>query len=266
MKLGTIEHPTTAALARELGVTHLTAVGLLEALWHFTARYARRGDVGRFVNRDIAEGIRWPDDPDRMVAALVATRWLDLDSAHRLIVHDWHEHAEAWVQGALKRGGVDFVTPNGPEVAPPGTSGSGEKNLRLLKEGALAVRPGTLKGQDRQGQEEEGTGGKPTAGDRWEAQPQIAAAWAAVPRAEQKGPHRFATAFIAAVQERGADPARIAAQLAAYYASPDGKGGYRWAAHTFIADGHYDDPPEAWQGEREKAQQAERTRKFKIRA
>jgi hypothetical protein len=47
MKRGTPEHPKTAHLMAALSIPRPYAVGILELLWHFTARYAPRGDVGR---------------------------------------------------------------------------------------------------------------------------------------------------------------------------------------------------------------------------
>ena len=56
MKRGTINHPKTLMLAETLGVHHLTAVGILEALWHWTATYAPKGDIGRYPDAIIASG------------------------------------------------------------------------------------------------------------------------------------------------------------------------------------------------------------------
>ena len=47
MKRNTIDHPKTKALARALGLPLYSGVGVLEALWHWTARHAPAGDVGR---------------------------------------------------------------------------------------------------------------------------------------------------------------------------------------------------------------------------
>ena len=103
MKLGTIEHPKTAALAKELDCHLLTAVGLLEALWHFTSRYARDGDVGRFSDEQIAAGVQWQGHHLRLIESLIRTRWLDVDPVHRLVVHDWEDHANNWVQALHSR-------------------------------------------------------------------------------------------------------------------------------------------------------------------
>ena len=109
MKRGTPDHPKTLALMEELGVSKPTAVGLLELLWHFTAKFAPRGDVGRFSNRAISSAVGWDGDPNELISALVRCRWLDEHPDYRLIVHDWSEHADSSVRMWLARRGLDFV-------------------------------------------------------------------------------------------------------------------------------------------------------------
>ena len=103
MKRGTIDHPKTAMLADSLGLELFGAVGLLECLFHFTAQYARRGDIGRYPDKIIAQRCFWTHEPETLIAALVKCRWLDDHPEHRLIVHDWHAHADNTVRTALKR-------------------------------------------------------------------------------------------------------------------------------------------------------------------
>lgn len=109
MKRGTPEHPKTVALARALGVHRVVAVGTLELLWHWTARYAARGDVGRYPDETIAEGVLWEGEPTKLVSALVSAGWLDECPVHRLIVHDWSQHADDATKKALQRNGLDFA-------------------------------------------------------------------------------------------------------------------------------------------------------------
>lgn len=94
MKRGTPAHPKTVALASLLKISRCHAVGVLEGLWHFSAQYARRGDVGRHSDQAIAGGIGWDGDPVELIQALVATRWLVECDCHRLRIHDWPEHAD----------------------------------------------------------------------------------------------------------------------------------------------------------------------------
>lgn len=105
MKRGTPEHPKTKALAAELGVGLAQAVGHLELLWHFTARYAPRGDVGRFPDAAIEEACAWTGRRGKLLKALLKCRWLDaIGGEDRLLIHDWPDHAEDSIHKVLARG------------------------------------------------------------------------------------------------------------------------------------------------------------------
>jgi hypothetical protein len=94
VKRGTPNHPKTRELAAALDLPQYAAVGILEALWHFAAVYARRGDVGRRSDAAIAAAIDWRGEPGILVDALVRSGWLDRCACHRLRIHDWPEHAD----------------------------------------------------------------------------------------------------------------------------------------------------------------------------
>ncbi len=103
-------------LCRRLGVTPVVAAGTLELLWIATARNAPPGDIGRFSNEDIAIQVYWEGNADELVGALVETGWLDSSSQHRLVVHDWHEHAPRYIHAWMKSKGLTFASysPTGP--------------------------------------------------------------------------------------------------------------------------------------------------------
>lgn len=90
---------------------------MLELLFHFTAKFAPQGNIGRWTNDQIASGMRWPGDPDLLVRGLVEGGWLDEDKKLRLVVHDWSEHADDSVKKRLIRSGLKFVKemPNGTD-------------------------------------------------------------------------------------------------------------------------------------------------------
>ena len=111
MKRGTPEHPKFRALKSELDRDVPTVVGLLELLWHFTANYAPRGDIGKWSHLQIANGSGWAGDPDEFVEALLRNGWLDRHPEHGLVVHDWSDHADGAVRKKLQRAREDFVTP-----------------------------------------------------------------------------------------------------------------------------------------------------------
>jgi hypothetical protein len=98
MKRGGPAHPKTLHLAAILHLTKYEAVGVLECLFHWAGAYARRGDIGKFPDAAIADGIGWKGDPAQLVAALVESRWLTRCDCHRLRIHDWHEHADQAVK------------------------------------------------------------------------------------------------------------------------------------------------------------------------
>lgn len=103
MKRGAIDHPKMLELAELLGVPIYSAVGLLESLTHWTAKYAPRGDVGRWSNDVIARGVGWDRLPAELIDALVRTRWIDASNEHRLVVHDWSQHADDTVHRQVAR-------------------------------------------------------------------------------------------------------------------------------------------------------------------
>ena len=57
MKRGTPRHPKVAKLAELCGIELTHAIGILEALWHFTAEFSPAGDIGRFSDKEILRGI-----------------------------------------------------------------------------------------------------------------------------------------------------------------------------------------------------------------
>lgn len=107
-------HHKVHDLAEQLGVSLAHARGILESLWHVTAAVTPRGDIGAHRDDRIAALIgETAIEGARLVEALVASGWLDRCQTHRLVVHDWHEHADRSLKGALKRQGIDFVVAQG---------------------------------------------------------------------------------------------------------------------------------------------------------
>jgi len=96
-------------LMRLLSTTRRDAVGLLELLWEYTCDFAPRGNIGRWPNEDIAQAVEWQANPDELIIALTDAGWLDKSDDHRLVVHDWHDHAPEYIKKRLSRAGIAFV-------------------------------------------------------------------------------------------------------------------------------------------------------------
>jgi len=118
MKRGTEEHPKTADLADRLGLSKWEVVGLLEALWIFTAKYAPRGDVGKWSAKRIAVWLEWTrTEPERLLEALIEAGYLNRDSGPAvLVVHDWPDHADDAVHMALARARLCFADGRTPKL------------------------------------------------------------------------------------------------------------------------------------------------------
>lgn len=104
-----IEHPKFARLKSLLKCNRFVALGVLEGLWHFCGRYTPQGNIGKYSDAEIEAWIEWDGEEGALIAALTKARWIDADSTHRLLVHDWHLHADAATKLSLKRSGLSFV-------------------------------------------------------------------------------------------------------------------------------------------------------------
>jgi len=98
-------------LAKLLRVPLAHAVGMMEMLFHWTARYAPRGDIGRWPDATIAQAMRWAGAPHALVDRMATAGWVDRHRTHRLVLHDWKDHADEAVRKQLKRQGQSFVEP-----------------------------------------------------------------------------------------------------------------------------------------------------------
>jgi hypothetical protein len=133
MKRGTPEHPKTLDLSeaielhlQEHGLSipsdacHTIACGLVEKLFHYTARYASQGDVGKHSDTRIARALGWCWDGEWLIQALVTTKWLDRDISDicRLYVHDWHIHSDDTCDRYLADNGLQYATGDAPRNKP----------------------------------------------------------------------------------------------------------------------------------------------------
>jgi hypothetical protein len=121
MKRDTPDHWKVQALVSTLRLPgRYAAVGILESLWHFTARYCPRGDLGSIPPAALAAWIGYHNAP-RLVNALRKCGWID-GAGSSTTIHHWSHHAEDSVHRALARTGRRFADgsqPNLNRLSPP---------------------------------------------------------------------------------------------------------------------------------------------------
>jgi hypothetical protein len=110
-KRGTLEHPRTRRLARQLGMPAWAALGLLEAFWHWVGRYSPTGLLTQDELDDCADTIQCADQ----VEALIECGWIDRLPNGRYWVHSWHQHADNTVKKNLSNSKQSFAFQSNPE-------------------------------------------------------------------------------------------------------------------------------------------------------
>lgn len=103
MKLDALDHPKTLDFASRLDISRPTAIGHLELFWHFVAKHAPQGNIGKFPDGSIARACDWLGDPASFLKSLLKSGFLDESEAHRYLVHDWSEHCPNWVRAQLQK-------------------------------------------------------------------------------------------------------------------------------------------------------------------
>lgn len=121
MKLEALDHPKTLDLASRLDVELPTAIGYLELLWAFTGKKAPQGNIGKWPDGAIARACYWMGTPSIFIEALRASGFVDHHGEHRIVVHDWQEHAPRWVKLKLQNLELSFIEATGPTCEHPVT-------------------------------------------------------------------------------------------------------------------------------------------------
>lgn len=113
MKLDALDHPKTLDLSARLDVSLPTVIGHLELLWAFTAKKAPQGNVGKWPDGSIARACYWEGNPSLFVNAVIDSGFADSHPEHRVLIHDWKDHAPRWVMSKLSRAKLEiFGTTN----------------------------------------------------------------------------------------------------------------------------------------------------------
>jgi len=135
VKREALTHPKLYDLACRLEVTRVEAIGYLTLLIDWASDYAAQGDIGKWPDRVIAMACDWHGNAGAFIGALVGAGWLDEHAEHRLIIHDWPEHAQTWVRAKLAKAKKDFLACYKPGVA------SGERSTERTGEPSPEASP-----------------------------------------------------------------------------------------------------------------------------
>jgi hypothetical protein len=103
-------------------------MGLLESLWHYTAKFAPRGNFGCKSDDSLARWIGWTLGPEILMDALLQSGWIDKSDGDRYLIHDWPEHADDAVHRQLARAQQWFA-----DGTPPKLTRLGEKERQRAK-------------------------------------------------------------------------------------------------------------------------------------
>lgn len=100
MKNNSYKHPKISILALKLNLPSYAALGIVEAMLQWCRQFAIQGDIGKWPDASIANGILWDRQPSELIEALVSARFVDkAPEPHRLVVHDIKDHADnTWKQ------------------------------------------------------------------------------------------------------------------------------------------------------------------------
>ena len=202
------------------------AVGILERLWHATIVNAPSGDIGKVDDETLCELVGWHSEPSILIEALIVTGWLDECENHRLIIHDWSEHAPSFIKGTLSNAKRSFAVQTKPDITQPSLT---KHNLTGMVQTKVVPKdaPKTI----------------PKEPD--EIANFFAAFWDAYPNARKTGKKAADTAFMKAVKG-GALPHEIVRAATEYANSDVGQGKYVKSPAKWLEEGCWDDNREAW--------------------
>ncbi len=109
MKRGGPDHPKMQKLADALKINKAWAVGIMECLIHFTAKYAIQGDIGRWDARVLARAVGWHGSPLALERALLSAGLIDVHPKYRFLLHGWKKHCDQSVRKTLSAHKLGFA-------------------------------------------------------------------------------------------------------------------------------------------------------------
>lgn len=130
MKRSGYGHWKLKVLASKLRIPAAHSVGIVETMWHVTARMAPQGDIGKLPETFLAAECGWPlKKSAELIRALVEAKLLDEVPPNGLLVHDWSQHCDDSVSKWLVRNGLKYADGTEPrkrnDQKPPVLSGHG---------------------------------------------------------------------------------------------------------------------------------------------
>lgn len=255
MKRGAIDHPKTKRLAKAIGAPAYAAMGLVEALVHWSCRYAPSGNVGKYADDEIEEAVGWDGSPGQMVPTMIEAGFLEAHAEYRVVIHDWYDHADDAVHMALARAGERFWCGRVPKMTRLSRDERGRLEAAYNDE-RTSTR--TENAQQTHGIRTENALPSPPLPSpalpshplpsKVPPNPQTGflAFWHAYPPALRTKQNECLAAWGECMTE-GHDPAVIVAKAREYGESEQGRGEYAVRAPRFLAARMFLDPPEAWQ-------------------
>lgn len=104
------DHPKFAHLKTILRTPKGATLGWLESVWHFCGKFTQQGNIGKYTDSAIEAWVEWDGEPGQLIGALVESCWLERHARYRLLVHDWHNHADSTTRKFLGRTKLPFLT------------------------------------------------------------------------------------------------------------------------------------------------------------
>src|SRR3990167_3055466 len=88
---------------RLLGLPLFQVVGVLECLWRLAEECCDEGNIGKFSDEEISDYIGWTGDTGNLIAALLASGWIDASTETRLEIHDWMDHCPEYIKDRVRK-------------------------------------------------------------------------------------------------------------------------------------------------------------------
>lgn len=111
-----IDHPKFHRLMNLMKVSRMVAIGALESMWQFTARFTPNGHIGKYPVEEIEAWLGWDGEEGALLAMLEKARWVDRHPVHGLIVHDWADHCDSFVHTDLAKKTQLFIDGRAPRI------------------------------------------------------------------------------------------------------------------------------------------------------